>query len=265
MRDFEDKNRKPIVGVLGNFVGDDNFRRFSVGERYMSAVQDCADAVPVMIPGLGAEYDVDAVLAMLDGVVLTGGITNVEPYHYDGGPSRTPDLHDRRRDTVALALARKAVARAVPLFGICRGIQEMNVAFGGSLHQVLHAVPGRLDHRRERHLAMPEGLRARQQLALTPGGYLARLLGETHAVVNSLHGQGIDRLADGFDVEAVAEDGTIEAIDVRDAASFAVGVQWHVEWGAAEHPLYRVLFEAFGDACRARARRRHAMLADAAD
>ncbi len=247
---------RPVVGIICSFNDIDGFPRHMLGDKYPRAVHDVCEAVPVAIPAYGDGYDIDSLLARLDGVVLTGGAANVEPHHYDGGPNRTPDLRDPRRDAVALPLARSAVAAGVPLFGICRGIQEMNVAFGGSLHQILHEVEGRFDHRRERHLPIEEQLRPRQRVALTPGALLADLSATTEQVVNSLHGQGIDRLGERLEVEAVAEDGTIEAVRVRDAETFALGVQWHNEWLVDGHPFYLALFREFGRAVRSRVKQR---------
>jgi len=250
----------PVTGVVAitcNLGEQDGHHSHRTGDRYVTAVHDVAGALPVLLPALGDVVDVDALLNHIDGVVLTGGVSNVEPHHYDGDPEVECGPHDPGRDGLTLRLVREAIRRGVPLFGICRGIQEINVALGGSLHPRLHEVPGRFDHRRERHKPLPEQLAARQRITLTAGGELQRLAdGAATVMVNSLHGQGIDRVADSLVVEAVADDGTVEAVRVEGAAGFAIGVQWHAEWQPQQHPLYHALFRSFGAAVQAYARRR---------
>ncbi len=243
----------PLVGVSASVKQIRESPYHAVREKYLTALVDGAGAQPVVIPALADASNAEALLARLDGVLLTGCASNVEPHHYGGPPSRPDVPHDRQRDGTVLPLIRAAIERAVPLFCVCRGIQELNVALGGSLHQHLHEVPGRDDHRRDREAPMAVQLAPRQAITITPGGMLARLAGRTEAMVNSLHGQGIDRLAPGLAVEAVARDGTIEAVRVADAPAFALGVQWHPEWDVTETAFYAALFRSFGDACRRRA------------
>lgn len=250
-----------LVAVSCNFDAEAAHRSHRVGHNNVAALCEVARVTPILVPAIETA-DIDLLLQRVDGVLLTGGRSNVEPHHYDGDPSIECGPHDAGRDAIGMGLARGAVEHGVPLFGICRGIQEMNVAFGGSLFPWLHQVPGREDHRREKHLPMPDGLRARQRITLTPGGQLQKLAGgAAEMIVNSLHGQGIDRVGRGVMVEAVADDGTVEAISIEKARSFALGVQWHAEWRTQEHPLYTALFEAFGEAVRAHARRRLAVSA----
>ena len=256
----------PIVGVSCNLKVDDRFRHHGTSEGSVSAVLDAARAVPLLIPALGERADPDAVLDAVDGIMLTGGVSNIEPHHYGQEPAPGEDVRDPGRDVLAFALVRGAVRKGVPLLGVCRGIQEMNVALGGTLHQRLHEVPGRRDHRRNREVPFEDSIAPRDRLTLTPGGLLSVWLGRGKAVVNSLHGQGIDRIAPALAVEAMADDGTIEAVRVREASTFAVGVQWHVEIEALEQPLNRAILAAFGDAVRRRAmRRRPASVQEAAD
>lgn len=247
-----------LVAVSCNLDAESVMKSHRVGHGNVAALMEVARVMPVLVPAM-QDADIDLVLQRVDGVLLTGGRANVEPHHYDGNPEIDCGPHDPGRDAIAFALARGAVERGIPLFGICRGIQEMNVAFGGSLFPWLHEVPGREDHRREKHLPIVDGLRPRHRITLTPGGQLQALAGGADSViVNSLHGQAIDRVGPGLTVEALADDGTVEAISVNDARTFAMGVQWHAEWRTQEHPLYTALFEAFGDAVRAHARRRMA-------
>jgi putative glutamine amidotransferase len=214
--------------------------------RYAEAVLGAAGAAPIMIPPLGAAGL--AVLERIDGLLIPGSPSNVHPSHYNGGESLTPDLHDQARDATTLPLIRAAVARGLPVLDICRGIQELNVALGGTLHQRVHEVEGRHDHR-----AGP-GTREEKygpKHIVSLSGEFARVIGAEAIMVNSLHGQAIDRPAPGLVVEAVAEDGTIEAVRVATAAGFAYGVQWHPEWCYADNPASLAIFRAFGDACRA--------------
>jgi putative glutamine amidotransferase len=214
--------------------------------RYAAAVFEAAGALPLMIPPMGKAQV--AVLDRLDGLLLPGSPSNVHPSHYDGGESRTPDHHDPARDSTALPLIRAAIARGVPLLAICRGIQELNVALGGTLHQRVHELPGCRDHRAGSG-SVEEKYGPKHRVTLS--GRLARLVGAHEILVNSLHGQAIDRPAPGLVVEARAMDGTIEAVRADGVAGFAIGVQWHPEWRCAGDPASLALFRAFGDACRA--------------
>jgi len=212
--------------------------------RYGAALIGASDAVPVLIPPIGEAAI--AILDRLDGLLLSGSPSNVYPGHYGAG-DETPDLHDAARDGTTLPLIRAALRRNMPLLAICRGIQELNVALGGSLHQQVHFVPGRRDHRGGPG-PNAQTYALKHDVALS--GELARLLGHDRITVNSVHGQAIDRLADLLAIEAVAPDGTIEAVRVQGAA-FALGVQWHPEWDYAADANSVALFRAFGNACRA--------------
>jgi len=258
----------PVVGITANIRHVENnphIRLQSVSEKYATAVSDVVGALPLFIPPLGDRVCVDTLLATVDGILLTGGASNIEPHHYGQAPAPGDDLRDPGRDALTLALIRRAASLAVPVLGICRGIQEINVALGGTLHQRLHEVPGRLDHRRNRELPFPESLAPRHCLRLTPGGFLASLAGCREVRVNSLHGQGIDRVAPGLAVDAVCEDGTVEAVVSKAPAGFLVGVQWHAEHDVHGHPLYRAIFEAFGEAVRMRSERRREQDAPTSD
>lgn len=243
---------RPLVGIAASLRVADGFPFQAAGNHYVLAVLHHAASQPVLVPALENGQDVERLLDRLDGILLTGGVSNVQPHLY--GAEEAPDsgTRDPGRDATSIALVRGAVERGAPLLGICRGIQEMNVAFGGTLHQHLKDVEGRFDHRRPREKPLEEQLAPRHEIALTPGGRLSELLGGAPSVaVNSLHGQGIDRLAERLQVEAMAADGTIEAVSVLDAKGFALGVQWHAEWRPDEFPVHRAIFGAFGAACRA--------------
>ena len=240
----------PVVGICCNHRDDDGHISHAVSEKYVTAALQGAGVMPILLPAFGDRIDPEDLLDRLDGVMLTGGASNVEPHHYDGPPSREGTLHDPHRDGVTLKLIRAAVEAGAPLFGVCRGIQEINVAFGGTLHQHLHEVPGRFDHRSLRDRPVAERYEPRHGVTLAPGGLFAELLRTREVDVNSLHGQGIDRLGDRLSAEGLAEDGTVEAVTVKESRSFAIGVQWHAEWRVHEFPVHGALFRAFGDAAR---------------
>ena len=244
---------RPLIGIPADrrMVGDHAFHM--VGEKYARAVMDAAGAVPLLIPSLAEELGFDELLERLDGLVFTGSPSNVEPHRYQGPPSEPGTLHDPARDATTLPLIRKAVGAGVPVLGICRGFQEMNVAFGGTLHQKLHELPGHLDHRDDEGQPLDVQYGPAHEVRLEPGGLLRSLTSADRIEVNSLHSQGIDRLGAELAVEARAPDGVIEAFRVREARRFALAVQWHPEWKAMANPFSRALFAAFGQASRERA------------
>ncbi len=222
-----------------------------LGDKYARAVTRCAGAQPVVFPLAGPEQ-VQGLLALVDGVMLTGSPANVHPSHY-GQQVTDPTLPlDPERDSLTLALVRACVAQGVPLLGVCRGFQEINVALGGSLHQQVHHVPGLMDHREPAGAPLEQQYGLSHAVRIAPGSALAHWAGGTEALVNSLHGQGVDRLADGLEPVAHAPDGLVEAFTVRDARTFAHAFQWHPEWQCWDYPLYAAIFQAFGEACRQR-------------
>ena len=247
-----------MVGIPTGLIHlpEHSIPQHGVGERYIRAVREASDADPLLIPALGGAFDYGVLADRLDGLFLTGGRANVEPHHYGGPPFPDDEFRDAARDSTVLPLIRACVARAVPVFGVCRGLQEMNVALGGSLHYRVHLVAGKLDHRMPREGDIDERFALAHDLRLEAGGAFARLINDTGIRVNSAHGQGIDRLAPGLIVEAEAPDGLIEGVSLPDCGTFTVGVQWHAEHRWAEHRLSSALFRAFGRAARRRAARR---------
>jgi putative glutamine amidotransferase len=242
--------RRPVVGVscCVKPFGDHLFH--AAGAKYIEALAEGAGALPVLLPSLGDLVRPEDAVAGLDGLLLTGSPSNVGPHHY-GQDLATPELPaDAARDSTTLPLIRTALDRGLPVFAICRGIQELNVALGGTLFQRVHRTPDRSDHRSDEDRPVEEQYGPAHPVRLTPGGYLAGLFGAEEIVVNSLHGQGIDRPAERLVVEATAPDGQIEAVRVDGARSFALGVQWHPEWRYRENPHGRALFAAFGEALR---------------
>ncbi|NNG05629.1 MAG: gamma-glutamyl-gamma-aminobutyrate hydrolase family protein [Inquilinus sp.] len=252
---------RPLVGIPCCTRMLDPHPFHVVGDKFIRAVAEGADALPLLIPALGDWYDPATLVDHLDGLLVTGSPSNVEPHHYGGTASRPGTMHDPERDRTTLSLIRAALAAGLPLLAICRGIQEINVALGGTLHQEVHAVPGRIDHRADESKSLDRQYGPAHPVRLTEGGVLAGVFGTEQIVVNSIHGQGIDRLADGLAVEAIAEDGQIEAVRVVDAPQFAVAVQWHPEWQFWENPQSTALFAAFGATVRRRRDRRLARAA----
>ena len=255
----------PLIGVTACLKPRDEIHFHSVGEKYVDAVVAGAAALPVLIPAIGERLDPEDLLQRLDGLMVTGSPSNVDPAIYGGPPPREGNEADPARDATTLPLIRAALDQGVPLLCICRGLQELNVTLGGSLHQHVHELPGRIDHRSDKTKPLRERYGLAHPIRLTPGGALQQLFeGAERIKVNSLHGQGIDRLAEPLIVEAVADDGTIEAVSVRGAKGFALAVQWHPEWAVLENPWSRRLFAAFGAAARAHAAAKTARIRAAA-
>jgi len=249
--------RKAVVGVIGTArTVEGRHAVQACGERNLRAVADCIGALPLMFPGMPDICDIPAMLEVIDGVLLTGGRANVHPTHFGFEPHPRHEPYDERRDAVALAVTRACVEQGVPIFGICRGLQEMGVAYGSTLHPEIRELPGRINHRMPRlengepHPDPAVVFADRHDVHLTPGGYFERLYGRDTIRVNSLHGQGILDAGPRIVIEGLAEDGTIEAIRIADAPAFAVGVQWHAEHDPCANAVNRVVFEAFGAAVK---------------
>ena len=247
---------RPVVGITACRNDLEGRIHHIVQEKYATAVSTAAGALPLLVPALGRTIANDDLLDAIDGLLLTGSPSNVLPRHYHQPPSRPGTLHDPHRDETTLPLVRRCIERVIPLLAICRGFQEVNVAFGGTLHQHVHELPEMIDHRKPGVPDIDAQYAPSHRVTLTDGGLLHRLVGRKTIDVNSLHSQGIDRLGGRLAVEARAPDGLIEAVSVRTCASFALAIQWHPEWNALKDPASRAIFEAFGEACRDYARRR---------
>jgi putative glutamine amidotransferase len=249
----------PIVAVAADVKELDGYAWHAVVDIYLNAVSVGAGAIPVVLPSLKSGINVAAVLNRVDGLLLPGSRSNVHPTHYGEAAHERAEPYDALRDAATLPLIRAAVDHGVPLFAICRGIQELNVALGGSIIAEVHEHEGRHDHRAPVSEIQAERFAIRQPVHIVPGGTLANILGEDMIQVNSLHRQAIGRLAERLTVEATAPDGTIEAVSIKNASSFALGVQWHPEYWVETDEPSRKLFAAFGDALRA-----HALLRESA-
>ncbi len=248
---------KPVIGVIGNsYKIEDRFLMQGAGVKSLRAVADVTGAMPLMFAACPDITDTDALLDCVDGIVLTGGRANVHPRHYGEEPTEKHAPFDEDRDVLALNLIRVCVEEGIPILGLCRGFQEMNVAFGGTLHPEIRELPGRMNHRMlrlangEMHPDPDVLFAERHDVHLTPDGVFAKIFGAQTVHVNSLHGQGIMRTGDRIIVEGVADDETIEAIRIADAPGFALGVQWHAEYNPQTNNVNGALFHAFGDAVR---------------
>ncbi|MDQ0316581.1 gamma-glutamyl-gamma-aminobutyrate hydrolase family protein [Amorphus orientalis] len=241
---------KPLILVTSDQRSFDNFVWSATQTQYLEAVSTVAGGVPVQVPAIDRPVDVETLLDRADGLFVTGSRSNVHPSRYGGSATEEAEPYDLARDQVTLPLIRGALARGLPLLAVCRGLQELNVALGGTLHPALHSLSGRFDHRSPDSTDNKVRFKLSHQVDVVPGSQLAEIVGETTFMVNSLHRQGIFTLADGLVVEATAPDGTIEAVRVADARGFAVAVQWHPEFWAETDPPSRRIFEAFGAAAR---------------
>ena len=249
--------KRPVVGVIGNrHIVENRFAVQMTGERNLASVAQVTGALPLIFAGEPTITDIGDLLNAVDGIVLTGARANVHPSRFDTEPDKKHEPYDEDRDAVALPLVEACVAQGVPIFGICRGFQEMNVAYGGTLHPEIRELPGRMNHRMPRlengeiHPDPEVVFADRHDVTLTPDGAFARIFGRDTIRVNSLHGQGILNPGKRVLIEGTAEDSTIEAIRIEGAKGFALGVQWHAEYDPSTNPVNRALFEAFGQAVR---------------
>lgn len=253
--------KRPVVGVIGSMhLVENRFPAQRVGERNLRAVADVAGALPLMFAGSPEITDIDALLDVVDGILLTGARANVHPTRFGVEPHAAYEPYDEPRDALALDLVKTCVTRGVPLLGLCRGFQEMGVAYDSTLHPEIRELPGRMNHRMPRlangeiHPDQDVVYGDRHDVHLTPGGAFAKIFGRDTIRVNSLHGQGILKPGERIVVEGLADDGTIEAIRIADAPGFALGVQWHAEYDPQKNPVNRALFQAFGEAIEAHRR-----------
>ncbi len=248
--------RQPLVAVSTDVRSFDNYTWHAAPQQYLEAALTGAGVLPLLLPSFGERVDLDSLLCQVDGVLITGSKSNVHPSLYGAEATEADGPYDPQRDATTLPLIRAAIERGVPLLAICRGIQELNVALGGTLATEIQEREGALDHRAPASDNQDERFAIRQSVSIKPNSCLAGVFGAGEMAVNSVHRQGIDRLGSRLDVEAVAPDNTVEAVSVRGARGFAVGVQWHPEYWVKSDSASRAIFRAFGDAVRAHAAER---------
>ncbi len=241
---------KPLVGISCciKLFGKFEMRSHAASDTYIRAVDEVVGGVPILVPANGGQADVETLISRLDGIILTGSRTNVQPALYGGPPHPADTPEDAARDAVTLRLIHAAIERAIPILAICRGLQELNVALGGTLHQRLQDLPGRIDHSTPMHADARIRQGKAHAMRLEPGSWLRRLAGRDRIAVNSLHNQGIDQLAPGLVIEGTAPDGTVEAVRLANSAGFVVGVQWHPEYDFGADEVSQNLFKSFGQA-----------------
>jgi putative glutamine amidotransferase len=251
-----DARRKSVVGVITDCVDFEGTPTNSVRTRYMEALADTADVLPVLLPTTLTSSDVDSLVEIhLDGILLTGSTSNVHPDRYSQQLRFDERLIDKARDNLAIAAIRSSMVHGKPLLGICRGLQEVNVAFGGTLHQDLRKVRGVGAHHEDLARPRDEQYLPAHSIVLAPKGAVGEIvapMGTSELQVNSLHRQGIDRLGAGLSADAVAPDGLIEAISVVGASVPIFAVQWHLEWFHGTDPVSRALLQAFATFCEQR-------------
>lgn len=240
--------RRAVVGLICDRRVVDGHHAHLVNEPYITAIRDGVGALPVLLPVLAPPLEHADILSAVDGLLFTGSPSNVNPALYGAEAARDPVWEDRDRDALTIPLLRTAVETGFPLLCICRGLQELNVALGGTLFQHVHDVPGRFDHREDETQPQAVQWGPAHEVSVTPGGMLEALTGAAGFMVNSLHGQGIDRLAPPLREEARASDGQIEAVSLAEPKGFLLGLQWHPEWNWTQEPVSRAIFAAFAGA-----------------
>ena len=247
---------KPIVGIITSETSAFSGRQMlhSVGHRYVDAIIKFSDVIPTLIPTCLGKKDLKEYIANLDGILLTGGRANIEPHHFGGRKFPHDEIIDPARDRTALNLIEECTKLRMPIFGICRGIQEINVAYGGTLIYRVHKCNGKKDHRMPQNddASVEEIFKPRHIINFPQNSLLESFIGQSQVVVNSLHGQGIDRLGHGLKVEALSEDGLVEALSIEGYENFGIGIQWHAEFHPerAENYINQILFKKFGISCR---------------
>jgi putative glutamine amidotransferase len=247
------KSSMPIVGVPTCRQEIDGLDYDCTQHKYTAALYKSAKVLPLQIPLFGDQVEIDTILENVDGIMLTGSHSNIHPRHYEN-TNQEPDFKlDEKRDDTVLRLIKPAIEQGIPLLAICRGFQELNVAYGGSLYSRLHLEGSFNEHREDKNQDLEQRYDATHSVSLKTGGQLNRLMNSDSIDVNSLHEQGIKELGSGLIVEACSEDGLVEAVSVDGSTNFALGVQWHPEWRSTENPVSTILFSEFGKACYQRA------------
>lgn len=244
---------RPVVAVICDRIRYFEHPVHAVPETYLRALHESADVMPLLMPVSPEMLDLSTLLATVDGVMLPGSPSNVAAERYGAEPLPEHTLKDEYRDATVFALLPQLIAQGIPLLAICRGFQELNVFFGGTLNRAVHERPDALDHREGDHdRPLTCWYEDRHIVELTPGGLLASLADTTTPRVNSLHHQGVETLGKGLHTEARAPDGLVEAFTAPDAPGFLLGLQWHPEMSLCHSPFARQIFTRFGDACRQR-------------
>ncbi len=243
---------RPVVGIISNsHMITDTYHVHAGGYYSSEAVAKVSGCLPLIVPSEPNLAAVEDLLEQCDGFLFTGGRPNVHPEEYGHEPTEAHGTFDRARDKLVLDLIKRLTERGQPYFGVCRGFQEVNVAFGGTLHPEIRDIPGRMNHRMPPDGTLEEIFELRQRVTFTKGGAFHRLMGKAQVMTNTLHGQGILEAGSQIVIDGWADDSTPEALYVKDAPGFTLSVQWHPEFNAPNDPVSQTLFGAFGDAVRA--------------
>ncbi len=242
---------RPVIGIIGNtHLINETYQIYGVGGMTVEAVSQVCDALPLMVPTDPEVLCMQRLTETCDGFIFTGGRPNVHPDEYGHEPSEAHGDFDRARDRVALDLIRKCVETGQPIFGICRGFQEVAVAFGSTLHPEIRDLPGRDNHRMPPDGTLEEKFALRHVVTVSENGPFSKVFGSTQVLTNTLHGQGIEEAGSRVVIDGHAPDGTPEAIYIEGAPGYTLSVQWHPEYNAANDPVSLALFGAFGQACQ---------------
>ena len=241
---------KPVIGVICETAQHGLHTYHQTGDKYLQAIARSANCVPLLIPAMADHFQPQEYLHRLDGIMLTGGYSNIERGRYGMSPAPASEHEDPARDALSLNLIPAVLDTGLPLFAICRGFQELNVTLGGTLHPRLQEVDGRFDHRENTEDPIDIQYGPAHSVTVAEGGALHQIIGESEFMVNSVHGQGINQIADRLIIEAEADDSTIEAVSVANTTGFSLAVQWHPEWQSWTNPQSHKLFQAFGSAAR---------------
>lgn len=263
--DAEFDMRQPLVAVSTDVRQFDNYVWHAAPQQYLEATLSVANALPIMVPSFGARVDLGSLFAAVDGVLITGSRSNVNPTLYGAEATEANGPYDPDRDSTTLPLIRAAIDQGIPLLAICRGIQELNVALGGTLATEIQEQEGTWDHRAPPSEDQDVRFSIRQPVIIREGTCLGDIFGPREIMVNSVHRQAIGQLGNRLQVEATAPDGTVEAVSVTGSKAFAVGVQWHPEYWAKSDDASARIFKAFGDAVRQHAAQRAGMISEAAE
>lgn len=242
--------RKPVVLMSMGSQARSGHDYQVMTNKYINPIVQIAQCVPMLVPTAYGPLHIEQYLDMADGVYITGAATNIDPALY-GQENKTPEKPmDRSRDLFDIPLILAALERGLPLLGVCRGMQELNVALGGDLHQKVYTLPGVHEHRENGDLDVPGQYADVHEVCPVPGSWYAELMQVPKFAVNSLHGQGLNRLGAGIEPAAYSDDGLVEAVHMPARGAFTLGVQWHPEWRASDNPHSIRMFQAFGRACQ---------------
>lgn len=249
----------PLVGIACDVIANGLHQFHGAGEKYINAVAHGANAMPVLLPAFGEGTDitdlnslftVGDIVGHIDGLFLTGSPSNIQPHHFNGPAHEKGTLEDPQRDSLTLQLINECVRQGVPILAVCRGFQELNVALGGTLHAKIHEVEGYHDHREDKSKDREGQYGPVHSVSFVEGGRLHTLTGENSWQVNSLHSQGINQLAESLVIEAVADDGLVEAVSLasghNDQDTWVMGIQWHPEWQFESNKTSTAVFQEFG-------------------